>query len=293
LTRARAYPRAVRIIAITNIKGGVGKTTTAVNLAYLSAAGGWTTLLWDLDAQGGATYALGCDEHEHASARKLVAGKRELPELILASGYPGLDLLPADFSYRNFAVHLARRRHPTERLLKMSRSLREIYGALFLDCPAAISLLSESVLRAADAVIVPLVPAPLSVRMLVQLRDFVRREGWNDLALLPFFSMVDRRRTLHRELIVQARAEFPAMLATEVPYWSEIERMSVRRAPLPACAPSSDAARIYRALWSEIRERLEALPRPATATRELGRYPASDDPGAGLPRGATLNPDTW
>jgi nitrogenase subunit NifH len=121
----------------------------------------------------------------------------------------------------------------------------------------------------------------------------VRREGWNDLALLPFFSMVDRRRTLHRELIVQARAEFPAMLATEVPYWSEIERMSVRRAPLPACAPSSDAARIYRALWSEIRERLEALPRPATATRELGRYPASDDPGAGLPRGATLNPDTW
>jgi chromosome partitioning protein len=283
----------VRIIAITNIKGGVGKTTTAVNLAYLSAAGGWTTLLWDLDAQGGATYVLGCDEHEHASARKLVAGKRELAELILASGYAGLDLLPADFSYRNFAVHLARRRHPTERLLKMSRSLREIYAALFLDCPAGISLLSESVLRAADAVIVPLVPTPLSVRMLVQLRDFVRREGWNDLALLPFFSMVDRRRTLHRELIVQARAEFPAMLATEVPYWSEIERMSVRRAPLPACAPSSDAARIYGALWSEIRERLEASPRPATAARELGRYPASGDPGADLPRGATLNPDTW
>jgi hypothetical protein len=69
----------------------------------------------------------------HASARKLLAGKRELPELILASGYPGLDLLPADFSYRNFAVHLAQRRHPTERLLKMSRSLREIYDVLFLD----------------------------------------------------------------------------------------------------------------------------------------------------------------
>jgi cellulose biosynthesis protein BcsQ len=227
------------------------------------------------------------------SARKLVAGKRELPELILASGYPGLDLLPADFSYRNFALHLARRRHPTERLLKMSRSLREIYAALFLDCPAGISLLSESVLRAADAVIVPLMPTPLSVRMLVQLRDFVTREGWNDLTLLPFFSMVDRRRTLHRELIAEARAEFPAMLATEVPYWSEIERMSVRRAPLPAYAPTSDAARIYRALWSEIRERLEASPRPVTAVRELSRYPRSNDPDPGLPRGATLNPDTW
>jgi hypothetical protein len=99
-------------------------------------------------------------------------------ELILATGYPGLDLLPADFSYRNFAVHLAARRHPTERLLKMSRPLREIYAALFLDCPAGISLLSENVLRAADVVIVPLVPTPLSLRMLRQLLDFIAREGW-------------------------------------------------------------------------------------------------------------------
>jgi cellulose biosynthesis protein BcsQ len=267
----------VRILAITNIKGGVGKTTTAVNLAYLCALGGWPTLLWDLDAQGGATYALGCDDPERVSARKLVAGKRELPELILASGYPGLDLLPADFSYRNFAVHLARRRHPTERLLKMSRPLREIYSALFLDCPAGISLLSESVLRAADAAIVPLVPTPLSLRMLVQLQDFLIREGWDDLTLLPFFSMVDRRRTLHREMIESARAEFPAMLATEVPYWSEIERMSVRRAPLPACAAASEAARVYAALWNEIRGRLEASPQPTRAAGAESRHLESGD----------------
>jgi chromosome partitioning protein len=245
----------VRIYAVTNIKGGVGKTTTSVNLAYLSAAGGRATLLWDLDSQGGATYALGGEQQQHASARKLLAGKRELPELILASGYPGLDLLPADFSYRNFAVQLAQRRHPTERLLKMSRSLRDIYGALFLDCPAGISLLSENVLRAADVVIVPLIPAPLSLRMLAQLQEFVTREGWTDLKLLPFFSMVDRRRALHRELIASARAQFPQMLATEVPNWSEIERMTVRRAPLTASAPRSGAAQIYAALWAEIRAR--------------------------------------
>ena len=110
----------------------------------------------------------------------------------------------------------------------MSRSLREIYGALFLDCPAGISLLSENVLRAADVVIVPLLPAPLSLRMLEQLLEFVQREGWHDLLLLPFFSMVDRRRALHRELIASARDKFPLLLATEVPYWSQIERMSVR-----------------------------------------------------------------
>jgi cellulose biosynthesis protein BcsQ len=252
----------VRIIAVTSIKGGVGKTTTAVNLAYLCAAAGHATLLWDLDPQGAATYGLRGEPHEHASAKKLVSGRRELPELVLSTGYAGLDLLPADFSYRNFAVHLAERRHPTERLLRMSRPLREIYHTLFLDCPAGISLLSENVLRAADAAVVPVVPSPLSVRMLTQLYDFLVREEWTDLKLLPFFSMVDCRRALHRELLEETRAQFPQMLATEVPYWSEIERMSVRRAPLPAFAPHSEPARICAALWAEVEKRSAAGPQP-------------------------------
>jgi chromosome partitioning protein len=246
----------VKILAVTNIKGGVGKTTTAVNLAYLSAAGGQATLLWDLDPQGAATYMLRCEANEHASAKKLVAGKRELPELLVPSGYRNLDVLPSDFSYRNFDVHLSGRKHPTERLLKMSRSLRNVYAALFLDCPPGISLLSENVLRAADAVIVPLLPTPLSVRMLAQLRDFVAGNGWADLVLLPFFSMVDRRKSLHNEVIASTREHFPQLLATEVPYWSEIERMSLRRAPLPAYAPRSAAGQIYSTLWREVEARL-------------------------------------
>jgi cellulose biosynthesis protein BcsQ len=195
-----------------------------------------------------------------------------LPELIAPTGHPGLDLLAADFSYRNFAVQLAERRHPTERLLKMSRSLRAIYGALFLDCPAGISLLSENVLRAADVVIVPLVPSPLSIRMLRELYAFVAAEGWTDLVLLPFFSMVDRRRALHLELMASARAEFPAILGTEVPYRSEIERMTVRRTPLAAGGVMSEAALIYRQLWQQIVQQTgpAAAAVPANAAPEVG-----------------------
>ncbi|HEY4341962.1 MAG TPA: AAA family ATPase [Steroidobacteraceae bacterium] len=250
---AQAPPVApMKIVAITNIKGGVGKTTTAVNLSYMCAASGRATLLWDLDPQGAATYTLKGEPREHVSAKKLLAGKRELPELILPTDYPGLDLLPADFSYRHFDVHLSARKRPTERLLKMSRSLREAYSTLFLDCAPGISLLSENVLRAADAIIVPVVPTPLSMRMLTQLRDFIAGEGWTDLLVLPFFSMVDRRRALHNEIIAMTRAEFPTILTTEVPYWSAIERMTQRRAPIPAFAPSSSAAAIYRSLWAEV-----------------------------------------
>ena len=253
----------MKIIAVTNIKGGVGKTTTAVNLAYLNAAYGQPTVLWDLDPQGAATYLLRGEPAEPVSARKLIAGKRELPEVVLPTLHENLDLLPADFSYRHFDVHLSERKRPTERLLKMSRPLSADYATLFLDCPPGISLLSENVLRAADLVIVPLLPSPLSVRMLEQLRDFIAAEGWSDLVLVPFFSMVDRRKSLHRGLIESTRQEFPTILAAEIPYWSEIERMSVRRAPLPAYAPRSEAAQAYAALWAEIGRRAGLAGAPA------------------------------
>jgi chromosome partitioning protein len=246
----------LKIIAVTNIKGGVGKTTSAVNLAYLASSGGRRTVLWDLDPQGAATYTLRCEPNERASVKKLLAGKRELPELIVPSEYERLDVLPADFSYRNFDVHLSERRNPTQRLLRMSRPLAESYDVLFLDCPPGISLLSENVLRAADLVVVPLLPTPLSVRMLVQLKEFVEAEGWSDVKLLPFFSMVDRRKSLHAEVIASTRELFAAMLATEVPYSSEIERMTERRAPLPAFSPRSAVGLVYAALWAEVEGRL-------------------------------------
>jgi cellulose biosynthesis protein BcsQ len=250
----------MQIIAVTNIKGGVGKTTAAVNLAYLAAQSGRATVLWDLDPQGAATYTLQAEPEERISAKKLVRGKQALFELVAPTAYPGLSLIPADWSFRNLDVHLSERKHPTARLMMMTRSLHSAIELLVLDCPPGMTLLTENVLRAADALVVPVVPAPLSVRMLDQLDEFIARTGWTDIRLLPFFSMVDRRKSLHETVIANARMHRPDMLATEIPYWSDIERMTVRRAPLPAFAPSSPATHLYEQLWQEIAGRIRPTP---------------------------------
>ena len=247
----------MEIIGVYNIKGGVGKTTTAVNLAYLSAAAGWPTLLWDLDPQGAATFLLRAGPQRKAGARKLIEGKRLLEELTTDTSYRNLDLLPADFSYRHMDLHLNERKKRAQRLLKLMRPLQITYGSVFLDCPPGISLVSENILRAADALLIPTIPSPLSLRMLEQLRDFVIAHKRPDLVLLPFFSMVDRRRRLHRDAMASIRERFPTMMATEIPYLSDIERVSVRRAPLPAYAPRNPGALAYQALWQEVDSTLD------------------------------------
>jgi chromosome partitioning protein len=248
----------VRIIAVTNIKGGVGKTTTAVNLAYLCASSGSRTVLWDLDSQGAASWILQADPQERTTSRQLLDGKRELIEIVLHTAYEGLDVIPADFSYRKLDVRLAELKNPTTRLVKMSRPLAEHYDTLVLDCPPGITLLSENVLRAADALIVPLVPTPLSVRMLEQLVEFIKEKQWTDMVFMPMFSMVDRRRSLHDEVIATTRERFKDVLLTEVPYSSEIERSTLRRGPVNAYAPMSGPGRVYAALWAEVSARLQS-----------------------------------
>ena len=246
----------MEIIAVYNIKGGVGKSTTAVNLAYRSATDGWPTLLWDLDPQGAATYIMRREAFVEGGSKGIVRGDSELAALVTSTDYPNLDILPADFSYRRMDVHLHRRKNPATRLVKLMRPLARRYACLMLDCAPGMSLVSENVLHASDAIVVPLMPSPLSVRTLEQLYEFVERKKWAELKVLPFFSMVDRRKALHRETTEVLRRRFPAILRTEVPYGTEFERITLRRAPVEAYAPASQAAQVYRALWHEIDDRL-------------------------------------
>jgi chromosome partitioning protein len=241
-----------KVLATYNIKGGVGKTSAAINLAYLAARDGHPTLLWDLDPQAASTYLFRVKPKVRGGGKKLVRLKSDVERLIKGTDHPGLDLLPADFSYRHMDLALDNFRRPTRRLAKVLEPLRDEYEYVFLDCPPSISLVSESVFEAADALLVPVIPATLSSRTLDQLAVLV--DGGP--RLLAFFSMVDGRKRLHREVMERLRAERPAVLQAAIPASAEVERMGVERGPIAAFAPRARAALAYQALWNDVRSRL-------------------------------------
>jgi chromosome partitioning protein len=255
------------VLATYNIKGGVGKTSAAVNLAYLAARGGARTLLWDLDPQAASTFLFRVKPKVRGGAGKLVRLKSEVSELIKGTDYERLDLLPADFSYRHMDLALDSFKRPTRRLEKVLAPLADDYDYVFLDCPPSISLVSESVFEAADALLVPIIPATLSARTFAQLDGLVGGEdGASGLQVLAFFSMVEVRKSLHRQVMARVRAEHSFhMLGAAVPSADEVERMGEERTAVAAFAPGSRAALAYEALWWDIRRRLRAPRRGRTA----------------------------
>jgi chromosome partitioning protein len=249
----------VRVYATYNIKGGVGKTTAAVNLAHLAAADGVRTVLWDLDPQGAASFMFRVKPRVKGGGKALIRGKRPLDDAIKGTDFDNLDLIPADFTYRTMDLLLngSGGAKPARQLSRLLAPLAAEYDAVFLDCPPGISLVSENVLHAADVIAVPLIPTTLSVRTLGQLTDFVAGFDGRRPDVLAFFSMVDRRKRLHQEITGDLSAERPGVAHTVIPALSVIERMAVERAPVTVFAPRSSAARAYRSLWAELRARGE------------------------------------
>ncbi|UCH47797.1 MAG: AAA family ATPase [Betaproteobacteria bacterium] len=252
----------MRVLAAYNIKGGTGKTTTAVNLAYLSAYYGARTLVWDLDPQGAATFYFRIPERRGGGKRH-IRGKQDLDSLIRGTDFEMLDLLRASFSYRNLDQTLAATKKPLKRFAQLIQPLASDYDCLIFDCPPGINLVSESIFFASDALLVPTIPTTLSLRCLDLLIEHLERNGPRSLRVFPFFSMVDSRKSLHKNICAAPPVKGARFLKTRIPYASVVEQMGVQRAPLPVFAARTPIDYAYHALWNEIETELDS---PARGT---------------------------
>lgn len=247
----------MKIIASYSIKGGVGKTTAAANLAWLAADEGQRVLLWDLDPQGGATWLFKVKPKVKGGSEALVGGKVTVAKAIKATDFDNLDVLPSDASYRDLDLLLDAEKKPTRALGQLLDGLSKKYDLVVLDCAPSISLVSENIVRAADLVLAPVMPSPLSVRTLDQLREFIDDTKGSSPKLLAFLSMVDRRRRLHKDLVEELPGSRKDIAQTVLPAASAVEQMGVHRAPIVQWQPRSAAARAYRELWREVLKRLK------------------------------------
>jgi len=247
----------LKIYANYSIKGGVGKTSSAVNLAYLSAAQGARTLLWDLDPQGASSYFYRIKPKVKGGGGGLIRGTRALDDAVKGSDFPNLDIIPADISYRHMDLLLDEIKRPTHRLAKLLRPQAQAYDRIFLDCPPSISMLSESVFHAADALLVPIVPTMLSLRTYDQLIAFCKEHDLGKLKFLPYFSMADPRNKLHSAVMQAMPKKRKGVLRSVIPLSVEVEHMGVARAPVFSFAPKCVAAGAYKQLWKEVIRNLE------------------------------------
>lgn len=248
----------MKVLACYSFKGGVGKTAAAVNLAYRAAQAGYRTLLIDLDPQGASSFYFRVRPDSGSKWKKQTLVETDaLLTQIRESDYSNLDLIPAQRSLRHLDILLKETESKANILRRMLKKISQDYDLILLDCPPSISRLAENIFVAADLILVPVIPTPLSERTYDQLVRFFKDKDFDRKKLLPFFSMVDARKQLHRETAVAMRSRYKRILRHAIPYSTDVERMGIHRTPLDLFARGRQANRAYLALWQEIEQQLK------------------------------------
>lgn len=239
-------------IALYNLKGGVGKTAAAINLAYLAAKEGYKTLIWDMDPQGSSSFYLGASAATKNESKKLLNSEMELLDAVQSTAYANLDIIPADLSARHADILLSEMKQSKKKISTLLATLKKEYEVVILDCPPGISLLHDAIFTGIDWVLMPNIPTTLSIRSFETVADYFKENGLDKTKLKCFFSMVDHRKNLHHE-VMNTFYKDKIFLKNYIPYLSDVEKMGIHEAPLETFAASSYAAQCYRDLWKEIR----------------------------------------
>ncbi|MBV9961102.1 MAG: ParA family protein [Parafilimonas sp.] len=239
-------------IALYNLKGGVGKTAAAINLAYLAAADGLKTLIWDLDPQGSSSFYLNVKAANKNETKKLFAEELEIKTAIQESVFEKLWIIPSDISARNIDTALHDLKHSKRKLKSLLNNLKE-FDVVILDSPPGISLLHENIFNAANWILMPNIPTTLSVNSFETVMEYFKNNELDKSKVKCFFSMVDHRKNLHHEVLQQFYKD-KLFFKSYIPYLSDVEKMGTNQQPVFEYANSSYAAQCFRALWNEVKK---------------------------------------
>ncbi len=241
------------VVALYNLKGGVGKTASCVNFAYLAAKDGFKTLLWDIDPQGSTTFYYKVKPKDVQGIKKLISKDANLESAILSTEYDNLEIIAADNSVKSFDIMVEEMKGQKNRLKGILKQLENDYDFVFIDCPPGFSALSENIFSAADVILMPIIPSTLSIRTYNMVKDYFKEKELDSTKLMCFFTMADRRKNMHNE-IMELLYKDKKFFQNYIPYLSEVEKMGIHRQPIEEYARSSYAAKCYHELWTEIKE---------------------------------------